>query len=84
MIFVFFFRIFAKKNSKMKRFNLAKAKQGDEVCTKDGKAAKILLFDRTGRDFPLVAIIDNKTVYYYSEKGKFYMDRDSEKDLKMV
>ncbi len=67
----------------MKKFSLKKAKEGVEVVTKDGKSAKILLFDRDSKDFPLVVIIENKQVYYYTKEGKFYKDKPSDNDLKM-
>ena len=67
----------------MKRFNLEKAKSGNEVCTRSGSQAKILLFDRNSKKFPLVVIIDNKKVACYTENGKFYVDKNSDYDLKM-
>lgn len=67
----------------MKRFNLKQAKLGGEVVTKEGKAAKILLFDRSSKDFPLVVIIENKNVFFYTEKGRFYKDKPSINDLRM-
>ena len=67
----------------MKKFNLKKARGGADVITKSGKEAKILLFDRSSRVFPLVVIIENKNVYYYTEKGKFYADKPRDKDLRM-
>ena len=68
----------------MKKFNLNKAQAGDDVCTKSGNHAKILLFDRNNSVFPLVVIINNKMVYYYTNEGKFYKDKDSDFDLRMV
>ena len=67
----------------MKIFNLKKAMNGDEVCTKIGKSAKILLFNRDSNTFPLVAIINNKNVYCYTVDGTFYKDKDSDNDLIM-
>ncbi len=67
----------------MKKFNLKKARSGADVITKSGKEAKILLFDRNSRVFPLVVIIENKNVYYYTEEGKFYEDKPSDNDLRM-
>ena len=67
----------------MKRFNLKKAIDGDEVCTKSGKSAKILLFDRDSNTFPLVAIINNRNVYCYTADGTFYRDKNSDNDLVM-
>lgn len=66
-----------------KKFDLEKAKTGIDVVTKSGKQAKILLFDRDNSIFPLVVIIGNKNVYYYTIDGKFYKDKDSDNDLIM-
>lgn len=66
-----------------KKFNLEKAKSGADVATKSGRQARILLFDRDNNVFPLVVIIDNKKVYYYTIDGKFYKDKDSDNDLIM-
>lgn len=68
----------------MARFSLKKAKEGADICTKSGKSAKILLFDRNSKIFPLVVIINNSMVYYYTNEGKFYKDRDSDNDLRMI
>ena len=43
----------------MKRFNLEAAKQGKPVCTKDGKKARIICFDKKG-DYPIVALVESK------------------------
>ncbi len=66
----------------MSKFNIEKAKKGASVVTKSGKDVKILLFDRDNVKFPLVAIIENKEVVGYTIDGKFYSDKDSDKDLK--
>lgn len=67
----------------MKEFDLEKASSGAEVITKSGKEAKILLFNRSNKTFPLVVILENKNVYYYTEEGKFYKDKPSDNDLIM-
>lgn len=67
----------------MRKFNLEKAKQGHPLVTKEGKEAKILLFDRDSKKFPLVVIIENKEVTCYSLEGKLYFDKDSDKDLRL-
>lgn len=67
----------------MKRFDVDKARQGAEVITKNKKVAKILLFDRDNAKFPLVVIIENKDISFFTLEGKFYADKESEKDLKM-
>ena len=68
----------------MKKFDIKKAHQGDAVITKEGKPARILLFDRDNEKFPLVIIVENKHVYCYTIEGKFYHDKESDKDLMMA
>lgn len=65
----------------MKKFDLDKAKKGAEVVTKKGKSVKILHYERDSKKFPLVVIIENKKVENYTLEGKFYDDKDSDKDL---
>lgn len=56
----------------MPKFNLAKAKTGAIIKTRNGDTAKILLFDRDNKRFPIVAIVNNKYVHYYTNAGKYY------------
>ena len=79
-----FFIYLLKKTNQMRKFNINKARAGDDVCTKSGVPAKILLFDRDNDLFPLVVIINNKKVCYYTIDGKFYKDKDSDNDLRLV
>jgi len=65
----------------MKEFNNAKAREGAELVTRSGKPVKILLFDRNSKDFPIVAIINNREVIQVTENGKYFKDKDSDKDL---
>lgn len=67
----------------MAKFNLEKAKSGEAVETKKGIPVRILIFDRDSRTFPIVAILNNRKVYYYTNDGKFYLDRSSDLDLVM-
>lgn len=41
----------------MKPFDLEKAKAGAKVITRDGKAARIVCFDRKDRDHPILALV---------------------------
>lgn len=46
---------------KMKPFNLEAAKAGKPVCTRDGRKARIISFDRHGEDCPIIAlVVDSK------------------------
>lgn len=48
----------------MKPFNLELAKQGKPVCTRDGRPARIVCFDRRGikydKPFPILALVDGE------------------------
>ena len=43
----------------LKPFDLQQAKDGKPVCTRDGRKARIICFDRVG-DFPIVALTDDR------------------------
>lgn len=46
---------------KMKPFDLEAAKAGKPVCTRDGRKARIISFDRHGEDCPIIAlVVDSK------------------------
>lgn len=46
---------------KMKPFDLEAAKAGKLVCTRDGRKARIISFDRHGEDCPIIAlVVDSK------------------------
>lgn len=60
----------------MKEFDLEKAKAGHPVCTRDGKEARILCFDRIGH-YPIVALVKeagDETIFSYNKKGRFSND----------
>ena len=65
----------------MRKFDIEKAKAGTPVITRSKKDAKILWFERDNKRFPIVAIVENKDVYYYTTEGKWYANKDSDKDL---
>jgi hypothetical protein len=46
---------------KMKPFDLEAAKAGKPVCTRDGRKARIISFDRHSEDCPIIAlVVDSK------------------------
>jgi len=51
----------------MKPFNLEEAKSGNPVCTRLGRDARIIFFDKKG-SYPIVALID----YEYIEEVIVY------------
>ena len=72
----------------MKEFNLELAKQGYPVCTRDGRKARILTFDRQCNT-PIVALVDNSDEYddpfevvcSYHEDGKYKLQGANPNDL---
>lgn len=68
--------------NKLKPFDLEKAKQGAEVVTRDGKPARIICWDRVGKLYPIVALVechynDGKTeeeVMIYTNQGTYNDD----------
>lgn len=67
-------------------FDIQKAKQGKPVCTRDGRKARIICFDRKG-DYPIIALVEDmygiEYVKYYTEKGTYvnYDDNKTSKNL---
>jgi hypothetical protein len=75
----------------MKPFDLAAAKSGKPVCTRDGRDVRIICWDRAGNK-PIIALIKTyeaevgSVVEYertYYESGSFLMDAKKEDDLFM-
>lgn len=72
--------------SDLKPFDLEAAKLGKPVCTRDGRKARIVCFDKAD-ERPIVALIsDNKSefVYEYLIDGRCYKSRDDDNDLMML
>ena len=77
-----------------KEFDLEAAKQGKLVCTRDGRKARIIAFDRRlfykNVSYPILALVERSDgeddVYGYNEKGKVLIEDDAEykDDLKML
>ena len=70
----------------LKPFDLEAAKSGKPVCTRDGRKARIICFDRTGK-FPIVALVeakDREYIYSYLNCGKDNESVEKEYDLMML
>ena len=71
----------------MKNFDLAAAKAGAPVCTREGKGARIICADRRG--YPASVIIallddgDRERVEFYYADGRWEKDKDRKEDLMM-
>lgn len=78
----------------MKPFDLQKAKAGKPVCTRDGRKARIICFDRRlfykNVSYPILALVEcsdgEDDVCGYNEKGKVLIEDGAEykDDLMML
>lgn len=55
----------------MKPFNIEQAKAGKPVCTREGRDARILWFDKKD-EFPIVALVGGCDVLTYKDNGLYY------------
>ena len=74
-----------EKKLNLKPFSLEAAKAGKPVCTRDGRKARIICWDKIGK-FPIVALVmsrnNNEAVFYYNGNGR---DNDAiEKDYDLM
>lgn len=70
----------------LKPFDLEAAKAGKPVCTRDGRPARIICFDRVD-EYPILALVKNngkENVYYYRNSGKDDEDFEKDYDLMML
>lgn len=70
----------------MKPFNIELAKAGHPVCTRDGKNARIICFDRKDPNYPILTLIENgqiEEIRGYTSEGKYCTHSMSDIDLMM-
>ena len=75
-----------KIGKNLKPFDLEAAKAGKPVCTRDGRKARIICFDRDW-DMQIVALVSDpfgELVKYYWSNGKVDYDEQNDDDLIML
>ena len=75
-----------EKKLNLKPFDLEAAKAGKPVCTRDGRKARIICFDRDW-DMRIVALVTDplgESVHYYLSNGKVDFDKQNDEDLMML
>lgn len=79
-----------EKKLNLKEFDLEKAKAGKPVCTRDGRKARIICFDRKNSIYPIIALVENQIdnkedLLRYTGTGKFLEEKEcDERDLMML
>lgn len=82
-----------EKKLNLKPFDIQKAREGKPVCTRDGRKARIICFDRKfyhdGYNYPIVAMVndndnDNELVHAYTQDGLLVGNMEGELDLMML
>ena len=73
----------------MKEFDIELAKQGHPVCTRYGRPARIICWDRVYENYPIIALImdedGSESAMSYTSDGKYHISRyDDSLDLMMV
>ena len=75
-----------EKKLNLKPFDIQKAREGKPVCTRDGRKARIICFDRDC-DMHIVALVADplgESVHYYLSNGKVDFDKQNDEDLMML
>ena len=80
---------FEKIGKNLKPFNLEASRSGKPVCTRDGRKARIICFDREDKDFPMVALITeengDESVSVRTSKGCYWRNEKTDyRDLMML
>ena len=83
-----------EKKLNLKPFDIQKAREGKPVCTRDGRKARIICFDRRlfykNVSYPILAVVERSDgeddVCGYNEKGKVLIEDGAEykDDLMML
>ena len=82
-----------EKKLNLKPFDIQKAKAGKPVCTRDGRKARIICFDRKSH-YPIIALVETfvkeynsvrEDSYYYTINGRAIdIENESKDDLMML
>lgn len=71
----------------MREFDLAAAKAGAPVCTRSGKTARVICYDRRGSvEGRVMALLNEgqyESVEFYTDNGELIPDETTQKDLMM-
>ena len=66
--------------SSLKEFDLEAAKAGKPVCTRDGRKARIICFDKQNDYYPIIALVivdEKECIFQYTNKGEYLDGNDN-------
>lgn len=76
------------EKKEFKKFDLEAAKAGKPVCTRDGRKARIICFDKKGDGYPILALVEaggGESLFQYTEDGMYLTCSDGDdRDLIMA
>lgn len=64
----------------LKPFELQKAKAGKPVCTRDGRKARIVCFDKKNDYYPIIALVEydeKECIFQYTSEGEYIDGNES-------
>ena len=82
--------VMEEKKLNLKPFDIQKAREGKPVCTRDGRKARIICFDKKDNQCPIVALVDyydrkdGEAVTTYTNEGFFCIHKKHPNDLMML
>ena len=74
----------------LKPFDIQKAREGKPVCTRDGRKARIICFDRRGDKYPIVALLEgcneehSEVAVTFTNEGLYEIGEKNSNDLMML
>ena len=63
-----------EKKLNLKPFDIQKAREGKPVCTRDGRKARIICFDKKNDYYPIIALVETEgkeCIFQYTSNGEY-------------
>lgn len=82
--------VMEEKKLNLKPFDIQKAREGKPVCTRDGRKARIICFDRRGDKYPIVALLEgcneehSEVAVTFTNEGLYEIGEKKSNDLMML
>lgn len=76
-----------EKKLTLKPFNLEEAKAGKPVCTRDGRKARIICFDKKNDYYPIIALVETEGkeyIFQYTSNGEYLEGNENNSHSNLV